>query len=191
MAFSLTPMRMASFKGGAEDVDSEQEDHAPDKARYACMSRPYVTKKPDPERGLRLAVAAARVAALSTRGELYPRGMPGAKRPAPLARRAGGQGRPNGGDDSRPCFADDSRRRSRFRRDPSSTACCAKPARIGRGWSPPGKRPAITPSRSGRPALALSAAFVTARSPRRPSLLPQNRPFFLRDAVDRKWTPLL
>ena len=34
----------------AEDVDTEQEDHAPDETRYACMSRPYVTKKPDPER---------------------------------------------------------------------------------------------------------------------------------------------
>ncbi len=32
----------------AEDVDTEQEDHAPDEIRYACMSRPYVrdnTKK--------------------------------------------------------------------------------------------------------------------------------------------------
>lgn len=26
----------------AEDVDTEQEDHAPDEARYACMSRPYI-----------------------------------------------------------------------------------------------------------------------------------------------------
>ncbi len=26
----------------AEDVDTEQEDHAPDEIRYACMSRPYV-----------------------------------------------------------------------------------------------------------------------------------------------------
>jgi hypothetical protein len=26
----------------AEDVDTESEDHAPDEARYACMSRPYV-----------------------------------------------------------------------------------------------------------------------------------------------------
>ena len=35
----------------AEDVDTEQEDHAPDEARYACVSRPYVTKKPyDQER---------------------------------------------------------------------------------------------------------------------------------------------
>jgi hypothetical protein len=34
----------------AEDVDTEQEDHAPDEIRYACMSRPYVkqvdAKKP-------------------------------------------------------------------------------------------------------------------------------------------------
>ena len=26
----------------AEDVDTEQEDHAPDEIRYACMSRPYI-----------------------------------------------------------------------------------------------------------------------------------------------------
>ena len=25
-----------------EDVDSDMEDHAPDSARYACMSRPFV-----------------------------------------------------------------------------------------------------------------------------------------------------
>jgi len=28
----------------AEDVDSDGEDHAPDEIRYACMSRPYLTK---------------------------------------------------------------------------------------------------------------------------------------------------
>lgn len=28
----------------AEDVDSDGEDHAPDETRYACMSRPYLTK---------------------------------------------------------------------------------------------------------------------------------------------------
>jgi nitrate reductase beta subunit len=30
-----------------EDVDSDGEDHAPDEARYACMSRPYVRAAPD------------------------------------------------------------------------------------------------------------------------------------------------
>ena len=29
-----------------EDVDTDGEDHAPDEARYACMSRPYVMSKP-------------------------------------------------------------------------------------------------------------------------------------------------
>jgi hypothetical protein len=28
-----------------EDVDSDMEDHAPDEARYACMSRPWIRKK--------------------------------------------------------------------------------------------------------------------------------------------------
>jgi hypothetical protein len=27
-----------------EDVDSDMEDHAPDEARYACMSRPWIRK---------------------------------------------------------------------------------------------------------------------------------------------------
>lgn len=30
-----------------EDVDTDGEDHAPDDARYACMSRPYVTTAPE------------------------------------------------------------------------------------------------------------------------------------------------
>lgn len=30
-----------------EDVDSEQEDHAPDETRYACMSRPYTPPLPE------------------------------------------------------------------------------------------------------------------------------------------------
>jgi hypothetical protein len=30
-----------------EDVDTDGEDHAPDEARYACMSRPYVKPKPE------------------------------------------------------------------------------------------------------------------------------------------------
>jgi len=38
----------------AEDVDTEGEDHAPDDARYACMSRPFTHKVPvvEPMRGL-------------------------------------------------------------------------------------------------------------------------------------------
>ena len=31
-----------------EDVDTESEDHAADETRYACMSRPWLKKKPDP-----------------------------------------------------------------------------------------------------------------------------------------------
>jgi len=31
----------------AEDLDTEQEDHAADEWRYACMSRPYVRKAPE------------------------------------------------------------------------------------------------------------------------------------------------
>ena len=30
-----------------EDVDTDGEDHAPDEARYACMSRPFIRNKPD------------------------------------------------------------------------------------------------------------------------------------------------
>ncbi|MDR3487081.1 MAG: terminase [Bradyrhizobium sp.] len=33
-----------------EDVDTEQEDHAPDECRYACMSRPYVREAPKDSR---------------------------------------------------------------------------------------------------------------------------------------------
>jgi hypothetical protein len=32
-----------------EDVDTRQEDHAYDEARYACMARPWVMKKPEPQ----------------------------------------------------------------------------------------------------------------------------------------------
>jgi len=32
-----------------EDLDTEAEDHAADAVRYAVMSRPFVTKIPDPE----------------------------------------------------------------------------------------------------------------------------------------------
>ena len=32
---------LAAIDAGAEDVDTDGEDHAPDEARYACMSRPY------------------------------------------------------------------------------------------------------------------------------------------------------
>ena len=33
-----------------EDVDTEQEDHAPDELRYACMSRPYIAPPPAEEK---------------------------------------------------------------------------------------------------------------------------------------------
>ncbi|MDP3940174.1 MAG: terminase family protein [Deltaproteobacteria bacterium] len=33
-----------------EDVDTDGEDHAPDEARYACMSRPYQPVKREPEK---------------------------------------------------------------------------------------------------------------------------------------------
>lgn len=33
--------------GRPEDVDTDGEDHAADEVRYACMSRPYVARKPD------------------------------------------------------------------------------------------------------------------------------------------------
>lgn len=33
----------------AEDVDTEAEDHAADEGRYACMSRPWVPRKPERE----------------------------------------------------------------------------------------------------------------------------------------------
>jgi hypothetical protein len=33
-----------------EDLDTEGEDHVADEARYACMSRPFIAKKPDPIR---------------------------------------------------------------------------------------------------------------------------------------------
>ena len=37
-------------EGRPEDVDSDMEDHAPDEWRYACMSRPWVRKKPAEEK---------------------------------------------------------------------------------------------------------------------------------------------
>ena len=33
-----------------EDLDTTQEDHCGDDWRYGCMSRPYVTDKPEPEK---------------------------------------------------------------------------------------------------------------------------------------------
>lgn len=39
-----------------EDVDTENEDHAPDEVRYACMSRPYVKDNPVRKQGKILAV---------------------------------------------------------------------------------------------------------------------------------------
>jgi hypothetical protein len=31
----------------AEDLDTNAEDHIADESRYACMSRPWVPRKPD------------------------------------------------------------------------------------------------------------------------------------------------
>lgn len=39
-----------------EDVDTENEDHAPDEIRYACMSRPYVKDNPIRKQGKILGV---------------------------------------------------------------------------------------------------------------------------------------
>ncbi len=39
-----------------EDVDTENEDHAPDEVRYACMSRPYVKDNPIRKQGKILGV---------------------------------------------------------------------------------------------------------------------------------------
>jgi hypothetical protein len=36
---------MQHDRGRAEDVETDSEDHAVDEARYACMSRPWITKK--------------------------------------------------------------------------------------------------------------------------------------------------
>ena len=47
----------------AEDVDTEQEDHAPDEARYSCMSRPYVTTKPDAESAIATTLTATTIQA--------------------------------------------------------------------------------------------------------------------------------
>jgi hypothetical protein len=41
-----------------EDVDTDGEDHAPDEARYACMSRPYQPLKREPERPKHLVLEA-------------------------------------------------------------------------------------------------------------------------------------
>jgi hypothetical protein len=35
-------------KDRPEDLDTEQEDHAADEARYACLSRPYIPKAKEP-----------------------------------------------------------------------------------------------------------------------------------------------
>ena len=43
-------------KDRAEDVDTENEDHAPDALRYGCMARPYVRRIPEHTRGKILAV---------------------------------------------------------------------------------------------------------------------------------------
>ena len=36
-----------------EDLDTEAEDHAADEWRYACMSRPWITKTPDEQQPMR------------------------------------------------------------------------------------------------------------------------------------------
>lgn len=38
---------MQHDKDNVEDIDTDQEDHAVDEIRYACMSRPYVPKTPE------------------------------------------------------------------------------------------------------------------------------------------------
>jgi hypothetical protein len=45
-----------------EDVDSDGEDHAPDEARYACMSRPWVRQKPVQKPGNIVSVGAGNTA---------------------------------------------------------------------------------------------------------------------------------
>lgn len=47
-AFIRTLPALQHDAGKPEDVDSDGEDHAPDEARYACMSRPYTRKAVTP-----------------------------------------------------------------------------------------------------------------------------------------------
>ena len=56
-----------------EDVDSDGEDHAPDEARYACMSRPWVRQKPAHQPGNILSVGATNSATFNDLWKTAPR----------------------------------------------------------------------------------------------------------------------
>ena len=52
VAFIRTVPTLQFSKTVPEDLDTEQEDHVADEWRYACMSRPVVPMKAEPEEGL-------------------------------------------------------------------------------------------------------------------------------------------
>lgn len=56
-----------------EDVDSDGEDHAPDEARYACMSRPWVRQKPAHKPGNIISVGATNSATFNDLWKTAPR----------------------------------------------------------------------------------------------------------------------
>jgi hypothetical protein len=56
-----------------EDVDSDGEDHAPDEARYACMSRPWVRQKPVQKPGAIVSVGASNTATFNDLWKTAPR----------------------------------------------------------------------------------------------------------------------
>jgi hypothetical protein len=56
-----------------EDVDSDGEDHAPDEARYACMSRPWVRQKPVHQPGAIVSVGASNTATFNDLWKTAPR----------------------------------------------------------------------------------------------------------------------
>ena len=56
-----------------EDVDSDGEDHAPDEARYACMSRPWVRQKPVHKPGNIVSVGASNTATFNDLWKTAPR----------------------------------------------------------------------------------------------------------------------
>jgi hypothetical protein len=56
-----------------EDVDSDGEDHAPDEARYACMSRPWVRQKPVHQPGAIVSVGASNSATFNDLWKTAPR----------------------------------------------------------------------------------------------------------------------
>jgi hypothetical protein len=56
-----------------EDVDSDGEDHAPDEARYACMSRPWVRQKPAHQPGSIVSVGASNTATFNDLWKTAPR----------------------------------------------------------------------------------------------------------------------